>query len=52
MTMVQGMFPLDAVAVMAEANAETIPGWTNDYDNPHNTCNIPGGMCDVSAQLP
>jgi len=47
-----GDVSLNAIAVMAEAQNEMVPGWTNDWDSPHNTCNIPGGMCDVSAQIP
>jgi hypothetical protein len=43
---------LDAIAVMAQAQSEMVPGWTNDWDSPHNICNIPGGRCDVSAQRP
>lgn len=46
-----GDVSLDNIAVMAQAQyaGETVPGYTHAENT---VCNIPGGMCDVSAQNP
>ena len=44
---------LESIAVMARAQyaGEKVPGWTNADEKEGYICNIPGGVCDVSAQL-
>jgi hypothetical protein len=49
-----GDISLECISIMAQASNEgqTVPGWTNN-DKAHGyICNIPGGMCDVSQQIP